>query len=140
MKEQDWTCCHEIAVLEASFPINLEYPSHSALSLLRIFSAKYPLILKFRNFLHFVSCQRVCATLWTLEMCSANVIKHCELQSNPFKCTKGSSSSNSGSRNVETIWRNDSDICGSFEKQKKRRKTDIFPGNFAVLVAASLTK
>ena len=70
MKEQDWTCCHEIAVLEASFPINLEYPSHSALSLLRIFSAKYPLILKFRNFLHFVSCQRVCATLWTHEMCN----------------------------------------------------------------------
>ena len=43
---------------------------------------------------------------------------------------------------METIWRNDSDICGSFERQKKLgEKTDIFPEeNFAVLVAVSLTE
>ena len=61
-----WKC----AVLEASFPINLEYPSYSALSSLRIFFAKHPLISEFRNFLHFVSCQRVCA-LCSGEMCNA---------------------------------------------------------------------
>ena len=99
---------------------------------------KYPLISKFRNILHFVPGQRVYG-LPTREICNSMQTNNENFNQSLPSAHKASSLPIVGSRNVETIWRNDSDICGSFERQKKRGKTDIFPGNFAVLVAR-LTK
>ena len=124
-----WKC----AVLEASFPINLEYPSYSALSSAEDFFAKHPLISEFRNFPHFVSCQRVCA-LCSGEMCNATRSNNVNFNQSLSSAQKASPLPIVG----EGMWSPFGEMTRTFAAllrgRKSGEKTDIFPQNFVLFL------
>ena len=125
-------------VVEASFPINLEYPSHSALLFSWEILHNILWSQNSENSLNFVSLSKRLHVvgMWNLQR---NVIKQGKLPSQVVVCAQ-KTPPNSGWRNVATIWRNDSDICGSFERQKKAEKKLIFSQAFPLFPCCEFDK